>query len=102
MRIYFLRTTGGSAIAPRPSTPGFAPVGSLICGFLTSALPLHPLGDAECRLVNVFPAVGQADQQMRDAPLVSCLRQFSDVDNAGFLLLADAKMDVISHFEAID
>ena len=30
------------------------------------------------------------------------LRQFSDVDDARFFLLADAKMDAISRFEAID
>jgi hypothetical protein len=50
----------GSAIAPRPSTPGFAAVGSLICGFLTSTLPQYHVGDVECRRVNIFPALEQA------------------------------------------
>jgi hypothetical protein len=39
---------------------------------------------------------------MREVPYIRPLRQFSDVDNAGFFLLTDAKMDAISRFETID
>ena len=39
---------------------------------------------------------------MREVPCVQRLRQFSDVDNAGFFLLTDTKMDAISRFETID
>jgi hypothetical protein len=53
-------------------------------------------------LGNVLRDPGQTDQQMREAPCGERLRQFSDVDDARFFLLADAKMDTISRFEAID
>jgi hypothetical protein len=39
---------------------------------------------------------------MQEAPWVEGLRQFSDVDDARFFLLADAKMDAISRVDAID